>query len=198
MPGDDFLEIKNHSPFQFFTVDSNLFMGALSLVYSVFSILVVKNKIDKVPKIIYILKYFATAAVTLTMLTVILFLAPISSYGYFSLFKNSNLFLHLLAPLLSIIVFIFFDEYNELTKKEVLLSISPTVIYGIYYVTNVATHYVDGEVELGYDWYSLGQLGPASLVISSIVMLFVTLGIGALLNLLKKRIITKEVDENGN
>ena len=122
---------------KFFTVQSNIFMGIMSLIFLFYEIAIIKNKKTEIPLKLYILKLMSTAAVGLTFFVVFAYLGPISKDGIFSLLMNSNLFFHLIIPLLSIITFIFFEKTNSIIFKYTFLGILPPIIYGIYYITNV-------------------------------------------------------------
>ena len=103
------LETTKIGMFKFFTVDSNIFMGIIALL---FVILQIKNK--QITKNMYRLKLMATTSVGLTFLVVFTYLGPISKDGIISLLQNSNLFFHLIIPLLSIINFAIFENTNIL------------------------------------------------------------------------------------
>lgn len=190
------LSLEGYSAFQFFTFDSNLLAGIISLIYSIYLILLLKGKIDEIPKVIHIVKYLATVAVSLTMVTVVFYLAPFASSSYFILFTNSNLFFHLISPLLAIITFIWFDKYMKMGKKVCLLSALPTVFYGIYYYIVVLTHMENGVVDVKYDWYTFAQGGVASIIISTLVMIFVTISLGWIIYLFNKMFNKRSGEEN--
>ena len=82
--------------FRFFTVLSNVLCAAAALLMCFAS----------AQPWIWLLKYVGTAAVTVTMLTVLLFLGP--SMGYGELLKGRDLFLHLLTPLVALLSFCVF------------------------------------------------------------------------------------------
>ena len=84
--------------FRFFTVQSNTLCAVVSLITAVTALA------GGIPQWAWTLKYIGTAAVTVTMLTVIFFLAPsIGKDWYDALLKGaSNLFMHLLTPLMAL------------------------------------------------------------------------------------------------
>ena len=75
--------------FKFFTVDSNLLIGIMAIIFAKYEINLLKGKIKEIPKCIYGLKLAATVGVVLTFLVTAFFLAPTYSRGYFALFINS-------------------------------------------------------------------------------------------------------------
>ena len=72
---------------KYFTVQSNLFMGATSLLA-----LVIMLTGKSVPRWASRLKYIATVAVALTFTAVVAFLGHV--YGYKMMFSGANLWLH--------------------------------------------------------------------------------------------------------
>ncbi len=82
----------------------------------------------------FLLKYVGTVAVTVTMLTVIFFLGP--SYGYKKLFSGTDLFLHLVSPVLAIVSFCVFER-QSMPLMTAMLGILPVFLYGILYLYHV-------------------------------------------------------------
>ena len=190
--GDDVsLQLEGFSAFQFFTFDSNLLLGIVLVAFIVYEILILKKKMDKVPHILYLLKYVSTIAVSLTMLTVIIFLSP-QADNYFILFKNSNLFFHLVCPLMALIAFGFFEKDNDIKFKDTVYGIVPTFLYGIYYTTNVLVHIEGGRVAPIYDWYGFAQGGTIGMILSVIILLSPTYLISVLVYLLNKKVLNKK------
>ncbi len=165
MGPEDGFSAKRIEMFRFYTVDSNVLMGIASLFFIIYELKLINKKIDKIPTKIYILKLIATVGVTLTFLVVVLYLAPIASYGYFSMFRNANLFFHLLVPVLSIITFCFLEKTESLEFKHTFIGISTMILYTIFYATNILIHAENGKVSPIYDWYWFVQKGVWSIVI---------------------------------
>ena len=166
MHGKDIvLESTKLGMFRFFTVDSNLFMGIISLIFAIKGIEILNKKIDDIPKKYYILKLMATSAVGLTFTVVFTYLGPISKHGITSLLMNSNLFFHLIIPILSILVFVLFERNNKLKFKDSFYGIIPTLLYGVYYLLNILIHMRNGNVSPKYDWYWFVQRGVSTAVI---------------------------------
>lgn len=167
------LESSTFGMFRFYTVDSNLLMGLAALLFVREERKLLTGKIKTIPLKYYILKLMATVSVGLTFIVVFAYLGRISNGGIMSLLMNSNLFFHLIVPVLSIITFSFFEKTDKIKFKHVFFGIIPTIIYGIYYVINVSTHVVDGKVSPKYDWYYFAQKGlnQAYIVASCIIMI---------------------------
>jgi len=160
--------------FKFFTVQSNVLMGVMAFIFMLFEIRILLGKSKEIPKWIYILKLVFTVGVVLTFFTTALFLAPNSEDGYFSLFKNSNLFYHFVVPVLSGFTFTCFEKTDKIKFKYVFAGILPMLAYGIFYTINVFAHTVDGKILPEYDWYGFVAGGMSSILISFPIMLFAT------------------------
>lgn len=159
---------------RFFTVDSNIFMGMVSLAFLTQEQKLLKGKVKDISKKMYIFKLMATTGVTVTFLTVFLYLGPISDGGISSLLQNSNLFFHLIIPVLSIITFTIFEKTDKIKFKYALFGIIPTLLYEIYYLINILIHMEDGKVSPIYDWYWFVQNGVWTAIIVAPLMLVFT------------------------
>jgi hypothetical protein len=159
MEGDLVLDVSGFGMLQFFTVQSNIFMGIVALVFAIEEIRLLKGKIKEIPLRFYILKLMGTVGVTVTLLTVFIYLGPFSKGGIGMFLKNANLFLHLIIPVLSIISFIFLDRTKQMKFKYALAGTTPVVLYAIYYLTNILIHIENGAVSTKYDWYWFVQGG---------------------------------------
>ncbi len=148
--------------FRFFTVDSNIFMGIMSLVFIIQDIQILSGKKKELTKKDYIWKLMATSGVFLTFFVVFTYLKNVSQYGLASLLMNSNLFFHLLVPLLAIITFVLFERNNKLSFKHSLYGIIPTFVYGLYYLTQILMHMKNGVVSPKYDFYYFVQNGVST------------------------------------
>lgn len=171
---DIVLESTRLGMLRFFTVQSNLFMGIISLIFIIDEINILKGNKKEISFNKYILKLMSTSAVGLTFFVVFTYLGPITKYGILSLLMNSNLFFHLIIPVLSIITFIFFERTDKIKFKHVLYGIVPTFIYGIYYLTNVLIHTENGMVSPKYDWYWFVQGGIWTALVVVPVIFFVS------------------------
>ena len=178
MPGEIILESNKLGMFKFFTVDSNLFMGIISLLFAIFEIRLLKGNIKEIPRYMYILKLMATTGVTLTFIVVFAYLGPLVGNIYLMIL-NSNLFFHLLVPVFSMITFIFFERNNNMSFKYSFYGLIPVIMYGLYYLINVLIHMDNGIVLPEYDFYYFVQNGiwtafivvPVMFIISHIISL---------------------------
>ena len=167
MPDKTLLEASKIEMFKFFTVDSNLLMGVVSLIFIIYEKKLIKKEIKYIPQKIYILKFIGTCGITITFVTTAFFLAP--QYGLYSMYNNNNLFFHLIIPILSIISYIFFEKYDN-KYRYAFLGILPMFIYSIYYISMVLIHINDDGLTFKYDFYGFlqGNINNIYIVIPSI------------------------------
>ena len=179
------LSSANAKAFKYFTVDSNVFAGIISLVMMIVQVLIAKGRLKKLPKLLQLLKLAATTGVTLTMLVTIFFLAPFQ-FDFFSLFMDSNLFLHLLIPLVCIITFVFFEP-AEISTAQTFAGTVPMLIYAIFYGTNIILHLQNGKTSHDYDWYGFLDGGVSTIWFVGPLMLAVTWAMALLLQTTNKK-----------
>ena len=113
---------------RYFTVLSNVFCALVSLA------LAIARLRGAVPVPLLLLKYVATHAVTVTLLTVLVFLGP--QFGYKPLFSGPDFFLHLLCPLLALVSFLAWDR-PPMTPLLSLIGVIPVLLYGFLYLRKV-------------------------------------------------------------
>ena len=166
------LESDNIKMFRFFTVDSNLLVGIASLIMIIFEAKLLKNKIKTIPKRVYILKELAVVGVSLTFLVTAIFLGPTIPSGYLSLYTNSNLFFHLLVPIISVISYVLYEKYDN-KYIYALYGLIPVFLYSIYYVTMIFTHLNNGAVDPKYDFYNFLN-GNVSNAIFTLPIIFIS------------------------
>ena len=183
MPAETLLESSSNSMFKFFTVDSNILMALVSFIYVLYKYILKRDN-----KVIYILKFIGTSAISLTFIVTLLFLAP--SYGFYSMYNNNNLFFHLIIPVLSIIDYIFFNKYDN-KYKYAILGIIPMFLYSFYYTGNILAHLNDGGLTFKYDFYGFLQGNINNIFIVIPIIYLVTYLISLLLIYLNKKILKK-------
>lgn len=173
MGGNKIFAPSNYTAFKYFTVDSNVLSGIISLIFAIYEILFFTGKIEELPSFLYRFKLIGNVGVTLTMVTTVCFLAPTAETGFFSLFLDSNLFFHLIIPLLCIISFIFFETESSISFKYTFAGLIPMIIYGAVYIANILIHLENGKPSSAYDWYGFlrGGLNTIWFVVP-VVLLF--------------------------
>ncbi len=111
--------------FRYFTFLSNIFCALAALLLCVFP--------DA--QWAWTLKYMGTNAVTVTMLTVFLFLAPTMG-GLGPLLKGPDFVMHLLTPLLALFSFTVLER-QRMDFRTAMLGMIPVLLYGILYLYRI-------------------------------------------------------------
>lgn len=170
--------------FKYYTVDSNIFVGLVSLILLIYESRYLKNK-KFIPRWVYVLKFISTASITLTFVTTLIFLTP--QYGFYEMYNNSNLFFHLIVPLLTIISYVFFEKYDN-EYIDSFFGVVPMMIYSIYYIYNIVSHLSNGGLSVKYDFYGFlfGNINNAFIVVPLVII--ITYFMGFMLLFLNKNI----------
>ena len=191
MPDETLLELTKMEMFKFYTVDSNILMGIMALIMVIYEKKLLKKKIKEIPKFVYILKLIGTSAITLTFIVTLFFLSP--QYGFYAMYNNNNLFLHLVIPVLAIITYVFYEKHDN-KYSYAFLGIIPMLIYSIYYASMIIIHLSDGGLTFKYDFYGFlrGNINNVYIVLP-VMYLFAYL-ISILLIYLNKKIILRKDD----
>ena len=162
--------------FRFYTCQSNVLCAVTALLTAVFRLA------GNLPEWVWLLKYIGTAAVTVTMLTVFLFLAPSVGKDWVNvLLKGGDLFMHLLTPLLALFSFCVFEKQG-MTFPQSLTGMLPVVLYGPLYLYKIL--YAPAEKRWD-DFYGFNKGGkwPVSFAAMLAGTFLICLGIMALQNL---------------
>lgn len=189
MPGDDkiILASKSVEMFKYFTIQSNLFAGIMALIFAIDEIKILRGKKKEISAKKYVFKLMATTAVSLTFLVVFTYLGPFTKFGLLAMLMNSNLLFHLVIPIFCIFNLVLFEKTDKLKFKYTFLGIIPTILYQIFYVTNIITHIENGKVSPVYDWYLFTQNGIGITFIGAPILLIITYLISLLLWKLNKK-----------
>ena len=115
--------------FKYYTVLSNLLCALTSLACVVYLLI---SKSETLPKVLYILHLAGSSVVSVTLIVVLVYLGP--SLGYGSMFSGVCFWLHLFAPLLTIVSQILLKHEKSLRTVGSLWAVVPTIIYGIGYI----------------------------------------------------------------
>lgn len=160
--------------FKYYTVDSNIFVGLVSLILLIYESRYLNNK-KFIPRWVYVLKFISTASITLTFVTTLVFLTP--QYGFYEMYNNSNLFFHLIVPLLAIISYVFFEKYDN-EYIDSFFGVVPMMIYSIYYIYNIVSHLSNGGLSVKYDFYGFlfGNINNAFIVVPLVITITYFMG----------------------
>ncbi len=153
--GDAKKMLDSAKTFRFFTTDSNLLSALSCLCILPFVIKIAVTGEGSIPLWVQIFKYVGTCSVTLTFLTVVVFLGPTQGYG--AMFSGANLWLHLICPLLCMISYLLTDCPTKTDWKTTFFGMLPVVIYGAVYIVAVL---LIGESNGGWeDFYGFNRGG---------------------------------------
>ena len=139
------------------------------------------------PKAMQIIKFAATSAVSLTFFVVFAYLGFIVKGGVVVLLANSNMFFHLIVPVLAIITFVAFERSDVIRFRNATWGFVPAACYAVFYMTNVLVHLKNGQVDHKYDFYYFvqGDLWQIAIVVP--LVLGISYGIGLLLWVANKK-----------
>lgn len=174
--GDAVLSVNGWTDLKFFTVQSNLLVGIIALVW-----LVTHAVKGAVPRWLSVLKYVSATAVFVTFTVVVVFLGPL--YGYRWMYSGSNLFFHLIIPLLAIAEEAIFGE--EISCRESFFALIPPALYGVGYVANCLANGI-GEGFATNDWYGFLTWGYGGGAAFFVVICVLAWGLGLALRALQK------------
>ncbi len=151
--GSGNMQVRSYTVFRYFTIDSNL----LCAVSCVFSLLCLpRERTARIRKASMLLRYASTAAVTVTMMTVLLFLGFV--YGYGAMFAGWSLWLHLIGPLLSILSFVLLESDGpDPERKHLIFAVLPVIVYGAVYL--VMAVFIGSEKGGWPDFYAFNTGG---------------------------------------
>ena len=146
--------------FRFFTVLSNVLCAIASIV-----VVICWLCCGTLPFWALLLKYTGTAAVTVTMLTVLLFLGP-TSHDWKGLLSRADLFMHLICPLLAIVSFLVFEK-THMPAWSIAIGALPVPIYGAWYLYKVV---FAPEEKRWEDFYGFNRGGKWALSVGLMVL----------------------------
>ena len=118
------------SVFFFFTVQSNIFIIAMALIFLVNEVVVLLKKKSFINQTLLHIKYVATVAITITFLVFFTMLAPLMGIDYLLSFNNFSL--HAIVPILAIVDFFLFDTDIKITYKSSLLATISPISYVVF------------------------------------------------------------------
>lgn len=169
---------KFRQAFRFFTCLSNILCAAACLLTAVFA------AAGEIPGWVWLLKFVGTAAVTLTMLTVFLFMAPSIGKGWAKELltgQASDFFMHLVNPVLALVSFCVFEK-RGMTFLQALPGVIPIILYGILYAYKVLHA---PEEKRWNDFYGLARGGKIAVSLAGLVLggFLVSMGLMLLQNI---------------
>ena len=163
---------------RYFTVLSNLLAAIAAAAYAVCLIRLLAGGLDAVPRGVVLLKYAGAVSVSVTLLTVVLFLGPTSREGFLIMFAGPNLWLHLVVPVLAVLDFCLLNPDGPLGLTSSLWACLPMALYVLYYLGNILLHGVEKN-----DWYGYLRGGVPMGVAIALVTFLGTWGVALLMRL---------------
>ena len=115
--------------FKYYTVLSNVFCALTSLVCVIFML---ARKDRSLPVPLYLLHLAGSCVVSVTLIVVIIFLGPTMGFG--NMFVGVCFWLHLFAPVLSIISQMLLRPQKEIRLRSTVFAVVPTILYGAVYI----------------------------------------------------------------
>jgi hypothetical protein len=124
--------VDKTTAFNYFTVLSNVFVIAVSLLMVCLHIATLAKKRNYVKEGFQVLKLMSVAGVAITFTIVLIYLYPADpTYGWFS---GSQLFLHAILPLTAIFSFIFLEYATKIRFRFFFLPVVLIILYGAFYI----------------------------------------------------------------
>ena len=167
-----------NTEFEWFTIDSNLFMAFAAMMIIPFAIEGIQKKLFTYPKWALLIHYAGVINTTLTMIFTLCF---ISWYDPVLAFGEENKYLHILCPFLVLMSFFLVEARHTLTRKDTLVALIPFSIYCFFYVYNVVF------AKNWDDHYMLNTFVPFYVSLPLMYLLVYT--IGSLIRLVHNRLL---------
>ncbi len=158
---------------KYFTVLSNLFNGAAAIIYACWLI-----KGREVGRGLRTFKLVAVSSVGLTFVTVMVFLGPL--YGYMLMLAGSNLWMHLILPVGSMLSFVTVERGISLPFKNTSYAMIPAALYATGYLINIGINGI-GEWPDRNDFYGFLMWGNAVGAAITVAILLIIWGIAVAL-----------------
>ncbi len=167
-------QMRGAMSLRYYTVQSNLFAGIVALIALFYQ-----------GKALKVLKLMSAAATGLTFIVVAFFLGPV--YGHWRMYKNANLFFHLIVPLICMVDYILITDAPKKLKWKILSTV-PTVIYGIAYIVNILINGKGGRYPHNNDFYLFLRWGWGVGFLIFLGIVTVSFGMVCLLSFLNSKV----------
>lgn len=138
---------KGLKQFRYFTVLSNTLCAVAALMMAISQIG------GNVSRPVFLMKYMGTVSVTVTILTVFLFLGP--SRGYKEVLSGDFFYMHLVGPLLAILSFCLLER-QRMSLGTAMMGLLPVALYSALYLYKVIIAPEDRRWE---DFYGFNRHG---------------------------------------
>ena len=167
--------------FHYFTVNSNFLTAMASATIIAYAVDGIRKKRFTYPNWTALLHYCGTVCTTLTMVFAV---GLISWYDPRMALGGTNLFLHLICPLLVLIAFFLVESDNHFTARDTLIGLIPFAIYCMIYLYEVV---IVGPEQGGWrDFYHFTDFVPIYVALPAMCLL--AFGIATGIRLLANRL----------
>lgn len=131
--------------FLYFTIQSNITITCITIPYLISNLLQLLGKKGFFNRIIDVLKYIFTVAITITFLVYACALSPNMPLSYNLSFKNLSV--HFIVPILALIDFFVFDNGIIVTKKNCLYGLAMPFYYVLFFLFGIPLNfrYLEGS-----------------------------------------------------
>ena len=168
--------------FRMYTVLSNMFVGISIAMTIPFTVDGIRHKNYHLPRWIINLMFISISCITLTFFISLTLLSPYAGFVKM-MASGSNLFLHSLVPILSIVTFLFVNTSHNVKFRTTIYALIPVIIYATVYL--ISAIFI-GEENGGWrDHYRFQQLMPWYFIL--VIMLALSFGISNLLRCVHNR-----------
>ena len=191
----------NGTALNFYTIQSNILVLGTQVILLIYELFNEKLKL-RFSKIISILKFVSTTAITLTLLVFWGMLAPYMEVETLKSF--SCILVHLIIPLGMILDFLFCKDEYEFEKKDIFFSLIPPVLYFVFCLVRAEVSkvtltggsrfpywFIDIDV---YGW--LGNENGMGVLYWVMIIAIIVLFIAGVLYLLNKKISSSKLLKN--
>ena len=150
------IQVFGLAMFSYYTIDSNILQ---MLVSACILYCLLKKKEVTIPVRLSAMHLICAVGLTITFLIAAFVLAPQEGFAYYFL-QNVAPINHFLAPVLSVLSFLFLGLGNKLPKKAVFAPIAATLLYGGIALVLNAARVLDGP----YFFRKVYETAPGTIV----------------------------------
>lgn len=134
--GFDLMDIKYWSGFTLFAVVANILAAAASGATLIYELRLQGEGEFDLPIRLICLKFAATSAVSLTLLTLLTLVGP--AEGFAPMLEGAKLCLNLLCPVFAILTLVLFDNRRDIRFVHALCGMLPTLFFGVWHFVMAA------------------------------------------------------------
>ena len=143
--------------FRMYTVLSNMFVGITISMTIPFAVDGIRHRNYHLPRWIVNLIFVSTTCITLTFIISLTLLSAFAGFMEIML-TGTNLFLHTIVPILTIVGFLFINTYHNVKFKATLYALIPISIYAIIYL--ISAIFIGQENGGWRDHYHFNEVIP--------------------------------------